>query len=258
MPNSTQLSTNSRGPADATPSSRSHLSARDQPPAAAPGLPPGGGDGATNPGASHGGMAPFALEQVLYAFSYDGEPVSMPGSVCGQLTPDDCVVPAGSGKFVIPCARMHLAAFSALCRFCCWIACICVTVSPVPAFGSTDRHWWTALSPWGPLVRAWIWALLKVPWPFGSGKPGTPLARMHLAKASDWAWVAPGAKVLAAAEDPPQATASRVMAVAAAASAPARSLDRLGRPRGPGLSSSFMAPMIPASTRRCRHAGEPD
>lgn len=56
-------------------------------------------------------MALFVLEQVMYAFSYCGEPVSMPGSVCGQLTPDDYVVPAGSGKFGIPCARMQRGTF---------------------------------------------------------------------------------------------------------------------------------------------------
>ena len=96
----------------------------------------------------------------------------MPGSVCGQLTPDACVVPAGSGKFVIPCARMQMAAFTALCRFCCWIACICVTVSPVPAFGSTDRHWCRALSPWGPLVRSLDLGVVEGSLAVGVGEAG--------------------------------------------------------------------------------------
>src|ERR1700733_2857750 len=54
-----------------------------------------------------------------------------------------------------------------------------------------------ALSAWELLFwSASIWVLLKFPWASGFGNWGTPFERMHLAKASAWAWVTPGAKVV--------------------------------------------------------------
>jgi hypothetical protein len=65
-----------------------------------------------------------------------------------------------------------------------------------------------------------------------------------LAKATDWVWVAPGAKVFVWVEDPPQAAASMAAPATTAASAPAR--HRRGepvRPRGPALPS-FMSRLL--------------
>ncbi len=81
----------------------------------------------------------------------------------------------GSGKFGIPCARMHLASFRSVAM----ALCSCAAGNWPKPLGSrllqalfADWYWEEARSM--PLM-------MKFPWLVGSGQAGSPCERMHCA-----------------------------------------------------------------------------
>jgi hypothetical protein len=178
-------------------------------------------------------VSPRAINgmQIFWAAWNAGElgSIPLPGPPMRTLTPPPGPVPiVGSGKFDTPCARMQLDIASASAR----ILALCAA-DGTPPFGMNLRH--VCIADWNagaltatpstlsdaPDPARWLDWIAKPPLPLlpGSGKLGTPLARMHFANAIGEFVVAEAKEAEEAGDLPgaelPQAASSRLVASSA-------------------------------------------